>query len=105
MARLGAHLSTAGGLEMAARAAVEFGCETLQIFSGSPVTWASPPPPPESVSVFIETLAENDIRPVVVHAPYLVNLATADGTIGTKSRQALSTAVHRAEALGASYVV
>lgn len=105
MPRLGLHIPTGAGLPVSARVAVTLGCETIQIFTGSPVTWSASELHPDAVAVFRATLAEHHIAPIIVHAPYLVNLATADPVNKSKSRQSLSTAMYRAALLGASYVV
>ena len=40
--KIGAHVSAAGGVEKALQRAKDLGCNSMQIFSGSPRVWARP---------------------------------------------------------------
>jgi len=103
--RLGLHVSIAGGIEKAADRARELGCTALQIFSRNPRGWNPAPLPPASIRVFKEKITGRAIDPVVVHTPYLLNLASGDGVLYRRSVEALSEDLRRAELLGARYVV
>lgn len=103
--RLGLHVSIAGGIEKAADRARELGCTSMQIFSRTPRGWNFPPLPPASIRIFKEKISERAIDPVVVHTPYLLNLATGDRLLYRRSVEALSEDLRRAELLGARYVV
>jgi len=103
--RLGLHVSIAGGIEKAADRARELGCTAMQIFSRNPRGWNPPPLSPASVRMFKEKIPERAIDPVVVHTPYLLNLASGDGVLYRRSVEALSEDLKRAELLGARYVV
>lgn len=76
MRRVGAHLSCAGGYENGLLNAERVGADTLQIFSGSPRVWARKPLNPVELEHFAKQADERDIRPLFVHALYLVNLAS-----------------------------
>ena len=76
--KLGAHVSTAGGLDKAIDRAVEIGCEAIQIFGSSPQSWAFKPIPETQVSSFRAKAGEAGIDSVFFHAIYLINLGTAD---------------------------
>lgn len=76
MRRVGAHLSCAGGYENGLLNAERVGADTLQIFSGSPRVWARKPLHPTELEHFSQQADERDIRPLFVHALYLVNLAS-----------------------------
>ena len=77
--RLGAHVSTAGGLSKAIDRAQEIGAETIQIFASSPRAWAFKPPSEDEVLAFREKADAADVSPVFLHASYLVNVGgTAD---------------------------
>ena len=43
--KIGAHVSTAGGLSKAVGRGLEIGCEAIQIFGSSPQGWAFKPVP------------------------------------------------------------
>ncbi len=103
--RLGLHVSIAGGIEKAADRARELGCTAMQIFSRNPRGWNSPALSPASVRIFKEKIIERAIDPVVVHTPYLLNLASGDAVLYRRSVEALSEDLRRAELLGARYVV
>ena len=74
--KLGAHVSTSGGLEKAIDRGAEIGCETIQIFGSSPQSWAYKPLPEEQTRFFREKAKRSGIDPVFFHAVYLINLGT-----------------------------
>ncbi|PKB83775.1 MAG: hypothetical protein BZY88_01695 [SAR202 cluster bacterium Io17-Chloro-G9] len=76
--RIGAHMSTAGGISKAVSRGVEIGCEAIQIFVSSPQTWAFKPIPGTEIESFRQEAAEAGIGPVFLHAIYLINLGTPD---------------------------
>ncbi len=76
--RLGAHVSTEGGLDKAIDRAQEMGAETIQIFGSAPQTWRRKAHSPEEMAAFREKAAAAGIQPIFLHAVYLINLASAD---------------------------
>jgi len=76
--RLGAHVSTQGGLDKAIDRAQAMGAETVQIFGSAPQTWRRRDASPEEIAAFREKAAAADVEPVFLHAVYLINLAAAD---------------------------
>jgi deoxyribonuclease-4 len=103
--RLGAHESIAGGLHKAFDLAQSVGCEAVQIFVKPNRQWAVKPLTDEDVSRFKAKAEETGIQPVVGHASYLLNLATPDEALWTKSRDTLIVELERCEALGVPYLV
>lgn len=103
--RLGVHIRIGGGLLKSLDRARELGCEAVQLFSGNPNAWHRTPPDLIAAEMFRARTAELGIRPIVLHTPYLLNLAAPDDAIWTKSRDSLADAVWRAPAMGASIVV
>jgi len=103
--RIGIHTSTSGALYNAATKAIELGANCFQIFSGSPRTWAAPPPKPEAVTKMAELRAKHDLSPLVIHANYLINLCSPDPTNRPKSVTAFRGELERAVTIGAEYVV
>ncbi|MCF8034994.1 MAG: deoxyribonuclease IV [Desulfarculaceae bacterium] len=103
--RLGIHLSAAGGPSRAAEAAARLGLECLQIFSGTPRTWKQKHLAKAEAEVFRQSADAAGLDPVVVHAPYLINLASADYALWRRSYQALASQLKRAARLGAKAVV
>jgi deoxyribonuclease IV len=105
MARLGSHMSIAGGLPLAVDRAVVHGCEALQIFSKSSNQWRARSLPADEVASFRDKVERAGIRPVVAHASYLINLATADPVLRERSISAFGEELDRAETLGLAGVV
>jgi deoxyribonuclease-4 len=103
--RFGAHCSTSPALENAAAEVVSIGGNCLQIFSGSPRTWRNPTPHPERVRAFQAAREKHDIRPLAIHANYLINLASNDPGIRANSIQAFRGELQRGVAIGADYLV
>ncbi|MGQ9455743.1 MAG: deoxyribonuclease IV [Armatimonadota bacterium] len=103
--RLGVHVWVGRGLGRALDYAVALGCESIQLFSSNPNSWTTGTLDPEAARLFAEKITDLRIWPVVVHTPYLLNLAAPSLDIWIKSRDALFEAVRRARMLGAEYVV
>lgn len=103
--RIGMHSRLGGGIDKSLRLAAENGCEAVQIFASNPNAWKSSALTSERVEIFRTMTEEFDLRPSVIHTPYLLNLASPDEDIYQKSIHALGDAMHRADQLGAAYVV
>lgn len=99
--RLGAHISTAGGVYKAFARAAEIGCDTMLVFTKSNRQWDAKPLTEKDIASYKKTEAEYDnIFPVAVHASYLINIASPDNEIWEKSYDALKIEVERAGAFG-----
>lgn len=103
--RIGIHTSTAGGVHNAAERAYRLGCNTLQIFSSSPRQWQPYDVKPEDAEEMIRLRAQYDLRPLVIHANYLVNLAGGNPEFHAKSVAAFRGEIERAILLHAEHVV
>lgn len=101
---LGSHLSISGGLHKALIAASGYGFEALAIFLRNQVQWRAKPLDDAAVEKFRETRAETNIRAIVAHASYLVNLA-GKKEVRDKSIPALAEDFSRAQRLGVEYLV
>ena len=73
------------GLVRVAERANEIGASTLQIFSDNPTAWHRRTETPPEAEAFRQRLAELDIGPIAIHAPYLVNLAGPDDDLFDRS--------------------
>ncbi len=102
--RIGRHLPTSGGLEKTLRLAREQALETVQIFVSNPQGWAVAKPRPDA-GAFAEGAREMGLSPVVVHAKYLINLASPDPDHRERSASALAAELVAAASLGAALVV
>jgi deoxyribonuclease-4 len=87
--RIGAHISSAGGLSKIPRRAKEIGAECIQIFAGSPRRYDIFFPRQEEIEKYRQEIKENEIDPVYIHASYLLNLASEDSAILEKSLENL----------------
>jgi deoxyribonuclease IV len=103
--RIGIHTSTAGGVETSAERAWRLGCNTLQIFSSSPRMWKPYDISREQCESMIRRRTEYDLKPLVIHANYLINVAGTNSEILEKSVSALRAEMERAISLHAEYVV
>lgn len=103
--RLGVHVSIAGRLSQAVERAEALGCTAMQIFSRSPRGWAAPDMDASEVKRFRELRDKADIRPLAVHASYLINLASSQPSLFERSVAALAQELDRADLLGAEYLV
>jgi deoxyribonuclease-4 len=103
--RFGAHVSAAGGLWKAGKAGKELGCEVIQIFSRSPQTFAAKPITDEDAEKFKVSMKENDIHDVYIHAPYIINLASAKNTTRFGSVKILREELERGTQLGAKAIM
>ncbi len=104
--RLGVHVSLAGGkiYEVFSRAA-QLKCTTLQFFSRSPQRWRDSKLDPAEIKEFNRQREQWDIKPVFIHIPYLINLASPDRRLYDGSVRAYVEDILEAQALGADYIV
>jgi deoxyribonuclease IV len=103
--RIGIHTSRSKSLEDAALKAGELGANTFQIFSSSPRMWRASVPDPADIRRMRLARERFDLRPLVIHVNYLVNLATLDPAIREKSILSFRGELDRAAAIGAEYLV
>lgn len=105
--RIGIHTSIAGDIAGSLDIAAKLGANALQIFSASPRMW------PRGGARIAEADAarfrarrdELGLGPVVIHDNYLINLASPDRVMRTRSIQAFHEELVRAVALGADFLV
>ena len=103
--KIGAHVSTSGGISKAVVRGQGIGCEAIQIFGSSPQTWAFKPVPGEQIELFKQGLADAGIGPVFLHAIYLINLGTPDKEKLKKGIDSLANYMKLAADLGATGVI
>lgn len=105
MGLLGAHVSIGGGLEKSIERGEELGCESIQIFSKNQRQWKSAPLSKESAMKFQKDLQNSDIQSAVIHDSYLINLASPEPDMLTKSREAFLDEMVRADQLDIPFLV
>ncbi len=103
--KIGAHVSTAGGLHTAFERAAALGAECIQIFESAPQQWGTSRIDDDGVKVFREAMEASGIRPVFIHGKYLMNLASADPKIFKTSASTLRSTMNIAGRIGARGVI
>ena len=104
--RIGIHASIAGDLTNALESARKLGCNALQIFSASPRMWPRPGSriAEADAARFRARREALSLGPLVIHANYLINLATPDAIMHARAIQAFHDEIVRALALGADFL-
>ena len=102
--RIGAHVSIAGGIDNAVSRQRDVGGNCGQVFTHSPQVWKQPPIESERAERFREKSSRELDGPWVIHASYLVNLATPKDDLREKSISSLGKELDAAEELGIEYV-
>jgi deoxyribonuclease-4 len=103
---IGAHVSPAGGPAKAVQRGEERGCQAIQIFNQSPRMWRPSVYSDGAAAEFREALAASEqVDAVLIHAIYLINLATEDEEMRQKSLASLIGSLRAGDALGAAGVV
>jgi deoxyribonuclease-4 len=100
---LGAHCS--GGVKKALARGVEIRADAVQLFVQSPRAWRFPEHDPADLARFREERAEARFAAVLVHALYLVNLASPNEELYRKSVDTMRSTVDAACAIEAEGVV
>ena len=92
---IGSHISPQDPL---ATAAAE-NADVVQIFLGNPQSWKAPTPREDAAELKAAAL------PIYVHAPYLINVASANNRVRIPSRKILQQTCDAAAQIGAAAVI
>src|SRR3954452_11873760 len=103
--RIGAHVSPACGPANAVERGLERKCRSIQIFNQSPRQWKPTVYDDEKVDAFKEAMDGSDVDALLIHAVYLLNCASEDKEIRSKSLTSLVASLRAGAALGAVSVV
>ena len=103
--RIGLHVSIAGKIYESLERAHALGCNTMQIFSRNPRGWQVSKLERRDVEEFRSLKLKYDIKPVVVHIPYIINLSTPKASLYKMSIDSYIEDIARADSLGAEYFV
>src|ERR1700678_4333216 len=105
--RIGIHTSIAGDISGSLEIAHGLGANALQIFSCSPRMWdrGGMRIAETEATRFRARRAELKLGPLVIHGNYLINLASPNPVLRTRSVLAFHQELVRAAALGADYLV
>lgn len=102
---LGAHMSIAGGIDLAPLRGQQVGCRALQLFTKSSNQWRARLLPADEIERYRLNLQRAGITATVAHDSYLINLASTDPELHQRSEEAFREELERAEALGIPYLV
>ncbi len=102
---IGCHVSTAGGLVNAVERGVESESEAIQIFNQSPRMWRPTRYGEDDFAAFREALDASEIQSATIHAVYLINCASKEREIRSKSIASLTHALRVGYGIGAHGVV
>ena len=103
--RLGAHVSTQGGVATAPARGVAIGATAIQLFTKTPNQWRDPSIDAATAEQFRKAFSDSGLRAVVSHDSYLINLASPDPTLNLRSVQSFTAELQRCTALGIPYIV
>jgi deoxyribonuclease IV len=102
---IGAHVSPAGGPAKAVERGVDRGCHAIQIFNQNPRAWRPREYRPDEVEAFHAAIDGSEVDALLLHAVYLLNCATDDEEIRSKTLASLVASLRAGDALGAVAVV
>lgn len=102
---LGAHISTAGGVERAPERARDIGSVTLQLFTKQPNRWAEPTIDGERAALWKEARQTHGLATTGSHDSYLINLASPDPALWERSLASFEAELRRCAALELDFLV
>ncbi len=102
---LGAHMSIAGGANMAIERARSIGCTAMQMFVKNNMQWFARPLTREEARTFLEHRQRSELLSIFAHANYLINLAATNGQFHANSIRSLSEELIRADQLELPFLV
>ena len=104
---MGFHVSITGSLSNSVRNAEGIGCTAFQIFTRNPRGWIAKPLEMKDVDEFKRKLDNSHIdkKNIVVHMPYLPNLAAPKGESYDKSKNVLCEEIIRCYLLDIPYLI
>jgi deoxyribonuclease IV len=102
---LGAHMSIAGGADMAIERARSINCTAMQIFVKNNMQWFARPLTRDEIALFLEHQQRGELLSIFAHGNYLINLAATNGEFHTNSIRSLSEELVRAHQLELPFLV
>ena len=102
---LGAHVSTSGGVTSAFPRAAAIGANAIQIFTKQASQWREPAIADEERAEFRRLRDASDVVHTNAHDSYLINLASPDPMLWTRSLVSFTSELRRCEALGLDALV
>lgn len=102
---IGSHVSISKGLIGAAKEAFSYGANTFMVYTGAPQNTVRKPVSELKTDEGLAFMAEHGIEDIVVHAPYIINLASYKDDTFTLAKDFLHKEAQRAAAFGSRYLV
>lgn len=103
MINIGCHLSSSGGFTKMAKTAISIGANTFQYFSRNPRGGSVKAIDADDVQKFKQLAKEYDFAPIIIHAPYTLNLCSAKPNIREFSFNMFSEDLARAKDVPGCY--
>lgn len=101
---IGAHTSTAGGVDKALLQGQEIGATTIQLFTSNQRQWKGRDFTDEEIALWKTTLHDTALKKIMSHGSYLINLGSADHELLLKSQQAFREEIIRCHKLGVTFL-
>jgi len=98
-------VSSAGGVASAPARGTAIGATAIQVFTKTPNQWREPLLTSDAVGAFRAAFSRSGMRAVVAHDSYLLNLASPDDALRSRSRDGFVGELRRCRALGIPWVV
>lgn len=102
---LGAHVSTAGGLELAPARGAAIGAAVIQIFTKQASRWAERRVDEDTAAAFRAAIEAHGIERAGSHDSYLINLASPNRSLRDRSFRSFCKELERCHALGLDFLV
>ncbi len=102
---IGTHVSSQGGSFAAPPRAQEIGATALQLFTKTPNQWKEREIEGDEIAQFRAALDAAGSPVTVSHDSYLINLASPDDALRTRSLESFAAELRRCHALGIQYLV
>lgn len=103
--KIGSHVSMTGGLINAAKEAFSYGANTFMIYTGAPQNTKRSPIEKLKIEEGQNFMKQNGISDIVVHAPYIINLASYKEDTYSLAVEFLKKEIERTTAIGSKYLV
>ena len=102
---LGAHVSSAGGVASAPQRGAQLRATAIQLFTKTPNQWRERVLEANEVGRFRSEMTRHKVGAAVAHDSYLINLASPDPVLRTRSIESFRRELERSRALGLRAVV
>ncbi len=97
-------MSISGGVHQALLRGQEIGATTIQIFTANQKRWASRPISEKEIFLWEKTLNETQIKKVMSHDSYLINLGSPKKDVEEKSLKAFEAEIQRCLQLNLNFL-